>query len=307
MKAINEKRIAYLYEAVTLGTVRAAADKLNVAPSAVSRQIALLEDELAMTLIERHRKGVTVTEAGELVLRYYRESLANEEDCVAKLQALQGLQRGHIQLAVGEGFVGDLMAGPLPEFHRHFPQLTVGITTAGSNEVVRMVESDEAHIGLLFQPGNHPGIRSQAISRQPTCVIVHPDHELVAVAEQGPVSLQQLLEYPIALPESQFGVRQLLAMVELREQFRFTPVMTSNSIAVLKHFVRADMGITLLPEFVVAAEIADQQLVAIPVDNSLLASGEAHMITRLGRHLSAGPHKLLQHLTAWMRAFRPAG
>jgi DNA-binding transcriptional LysR family regulator len=55
MKDINEKRVKYLYEAVQQGTVRAAADKLNVSPSAVSRQIALLEEELATTLIERHR------------------------------------------------------------------------------------------------------------------------------------------------------------------------------------------------------------------------------------------------------------
>lgn len=128
MKEINEKRVIYFYEAVTVGTIRAAADKLNVAPSAVSRQIALLEEELACTLIERHRKGVTPTEAGEIVLSYYRETLSNEETCVSELQALQGLQKGHIKLAVGEGFIGDLMSGPLPEFNRLHPALTLSIS-----------------------------------------------------------------------------------------------------------------------------------------------------------------------------------
>jgi len=301
MKEINEKRVAYLYQAVSLGTVRAAADKLNVAPSAVSRQISLLEQELACTLIERHRKGVTPTEAGAIVLRYYRESLSSEETCLAKLEALQGLQRGHIKLAVGEGFIGDLMSGPLPEFNRRYPALTVSVNIGDSNEVMRRVEEDEAHIGLLFHPTNQPGIRSQVVSRQPICAIVSPSHPLAQ--QQQPVLLEQLLDYPLALPEIQFGVRQLLAIAEFQAKIRFKPQLTSDSIALLKHYVLADMGFTFLPEFVVAPEIASGQLIAIPIDQAILSEGEAHMITRLGRQLSEGPHRLLQHLTAWMRAF----
>ena len=113
MKGLNDKRLGYLYQAVTLGSVHAAADKLDVALSAVSRQISLLEQELATTLIERHRLGVTSTDAGDILLNYYRKSLSSKEACLAKLQAVKGLHRGHIKLAVGEGFVGDLMAGPL--------------------------------------------------------------------------------------------------------------------------------------------------------------------------------------------------
>lgn len=300
MKDINEKRVSYLYEAVSMGTVRAAADKLNVAPSAVSRQISLLEDELACTLIERHRKGVTPTEAGEIVLRFYRESLSNEETCMSKLLALQGLQRGHIKLAVGEGFVGDLMSGPLPEFNRLYPSLTLSVTMGGSNEVIRKVEEDEAHIGLLFHPASHPNIRSQVISGQPICAVVAPEHPL---AQADCVSIEHLLDYPVALPEAHFGVRQLLGMVEFQERIRFKPVLTTDSIAVLKQFVRADMGFTFLPEFVISREIEDGHLVAVNIKHEILKCGEAHMITRLGRQLSEGPHKLLQHLTYWMKAF----
>ncbi len=300
MKEINGKRVSYLYEAVSMGTVRAAADKLYVAPSAVSRQISQLEEELARTLIERHRKGVTPTEAGEVVLRFYRETLSNEETCVSKLLALQGLQRGHIKLAVGEGFVGDLMSGPLPEFNRLYPFLTLSINMGGSNEVIRRVEQDEAHIGLLFHPASHPNIRSQVVSCQPICAVVSPDHPLAA---SGSVTLATLLKYPVALPEAQFGVRQLLSMAEFKERIRFKPVLMTDSIAVLKQFVRSEMGFTFLPEFVVSREIEDSHLVAVEIDHEILKQGEAHMITRLGRQLSEGPHKLLQHLTLWMKAF----
>jgi len=301
MKEINQKRVAYLYQAVSMGTVRAAADKLNIAPSAVSRQISLLEQELASTLIERHRTGVTATDAGKVVLKYYQELQSSEETCVAQLQALDGLHRGHITLVVGEGFVGDLMAGPLPEFNRMYPDLTLSISVGGTNEVCRQIEEDEAHIGLLFHPGSHPRMRSQLISNQPICVIVSPEHDLAK--STGPVTLEQLLDYPVALPESHFGVRQLVEMAQFEQRIRFQPVLTTNSISVLKHFVRSNMGFTLLPEFVISREIEEQQLVAIPVAHNILARGETHMVTRLGRQLSAGPNKLLQHLMSWMKAF----
>jgi len=300
MTEINGKRLSYLYEAVTMGTIRAAADKLDIAPSAISRQISLLEKELACILIERHRKGVTPTEAGSILLQFYRESLSAEETCVSKLQALLGLQRGHIKLAMGDGFVGDLMLGPLSEFSRLYPELTLSISTGGSNEVIRQVEEDEAHIGLVFHPSSHPRIRSQVISCQPMYIIVSPDHPLAN--QSRPMQLKELLEYPVGLAESRFGVRQLLAMAEFQQKIRFDPILTTDSFTVLKNFARSNMGFTFLPYFVVSKEVKDGHLIAIPIDNTLLSSGEAHIVTRLGRHLSQGPNELLQHMKSWMKA-----
>jgi len=167
----------------------------------------------------------------------------------------------------------------------------------GSNEVIRRVEDDDAHIGLLF----HPGIRSQVISLQPICAIVSPQHVLASRTDI--ITLEELIEHPVALLEAHYGVRQLLAMAEFQERIRFKPVLTSGSIAVLKFFVRSNMGITFLPKFVVAKEIEDQQLVAININQDILAGGEAHMITRLGRQLPEGSYRLLQHLMIWMKAF----
>lgn len=302
MKSIKEKRVAYLYEAITAGTIRAAADKLNVAPSAISRHIALLEEELSCQLIERYRTGVAATQAGEIVLRYYRETKSSEESCIGKLSALQGLQLGHIKLVIGEGFVSDLMLGPLSEFSKKYPQLTLSITLAGSNEVIRQIETDEAHIGLLFHPASHPTIRSHVISKQPICAVVNPQHPLANATE--PLQLDALLDYPVALSESSFGVRQLLALAEFKQRLRFTPTLTTNSIGVLKQFVRTDMGITFLPEFVITSEIIDQQLVALPLADDVLNAGEAHMVTRLGRQLPSGAQQLLNHLMQWMKAFQ---
>jgi len=108
--AIDENRLRYLFEAARYGAVRAAADALGVNPSVVSRQIALLEQELDAALLDRHSRGVRPTEAGELLIEHYPRHTVDRDDTLARLRELQGLHRGHIDLVLGEGFVADLIS-----------------------------------------------------------------------------------------------------------------------------------------------------------------------------------------------------
>ena len=71
---IESTTLRYFYEVAAFGSVRVAAEKLFVAQSAVSRQIALLEDELGVPVFERHARGMALTAAGELLLRYAQDN-----------------------------------------------------------------------------------------------------------------------------------------------------------------------------------------------------------------------------------------
>ncbi|MDR3396664.1 MAG: LysR family transcriptional regulator [Pandoraea sp.] len=302
--AITESRLPYLFEAVQCGTVRAAADRLDIAPSAVSRQIALLEAELAMPLIERHKRGVHLTQAGRLLMEYYREQRAHQEDLLAKLQEVRGLRRGHIRLAVGEGFVSDLMGAPLQYFCKRYPDITLTLDLAGTNEVMRLVAEDDADIGLVYNPPAEPKIVSRAQMRQPGHAIVAPDSSLVGqLNEKGALRLDALYDVPLALMHGAYGTRQLMELAEQSEKHRLAPTVTTNSISVLKHFVRAGLGATFLPAFAVSQEIEAGVLRALPVDHPILNRAEAHLVTRAGRRLSGAANRLLTHLASKMEAF----
>lgn len=302
--AITESRLPYLFEAVQCGTVRAAADRLDIAPSAVSRQIALLEAELALPLIERHKRGVHLTQAGRLLMEYYREQRAHQEDLLAKLQEVRGLRRGHIRLAVGEGFVSDLMGAPLQYFCKRYPDITLTLDLAGTNEVMRLVAEDDADIGLVYNPPAEPKIVSRAQMRQPGHAIVAPDSSLVGqLNEKGALRLDALYDVPLALMHGAYGTRQLMELAEQSEKHRLAPTVTTNSISVLKHFVRAGLGATFLPAFAVSQEIEAGVLRALPVDHPILNRAEAHLVTRAGRRLSGAANRLLTHLASKMEAF----
>ena len=296
---LQENRIVYLYEAVRRGTVRAAADALSIAPSAVSRQISLLEDELGMSLIERHKRGVSPTEAGKLLLEYHREQRSHQSDVLTKLQELRGLRRGTIKVTMGEGFVSEMVGDPVKQFCLKYPGISLVLNIGGTNEVMHDVATDEADIGLVFNPPADPKIVSRAVSKQPLYAIVGPNFPLLG--KQDSVSLADLSSYPLAMTHSAYGTRQLFNAAMMMEKTWLTPLVTTNSFVLLKHFVKSELGFTLIPRFAAATELANGELFCMPVDNPLLAGSEAHLITRTGRQLSPAADRLLQYFSIKMR------
>lgn len=299
MSLVQDRRILYFFEAVRLGSVRAAADFLDVAPSAVSRQIAQLEQELGAPLLERHRRGVKPTEAGDRVLGYYRQRLTQQEILLESLQALRGLQSGSVVLAIGEGFI-DGLAEPLTRFSTLYPRVELQVNVCGTNEVIRQVVEDEAHIGLVFNPPGDPKIRSHAHCKQPVCVMVSPEHPLAQ--HKGPIPLKGLDGYRLGLLGVSYGIRQILTQAEHQSGISLLPTLTCNTFAMLKRFAMKG-GVTLLPTFVVVDELESGKLVALPLESPVFSESQVHIISRLGRQLSVGSSRLLVQLQQEMPAF----
>lgn len=302
MTILNPGRIAYLFEAVRLGSIRAAADALNVNPSVVSRQIAALESDLGLALIERLGRGVRATAAGDLLVQRHRRWIADQDDTIAKLREIQGLKRGHLDLVLGEGFVSDLMSGPLNRFWKRHPQLTMSFDLGGTNEVITAVAEDRCHMGLMYGAPDDPGLRVVAASRQPIRLIAPPDHPLAA--QTTPPTLKDIAAYSLGLMHRSYGTRQIVERAEAAEKVLLTPSLTTNSINVLRQYVRSGLGVTLLPAFSVTRDIAEGALVAVPIANTLVSVSEARLVTRRGRQLPMAASHLLRFLAAQLQAFK---
>jgi DNA-binding transcriptional LysR family regulator len=79
MREVNQKRLGYFEAVYEHRSIRRAADALNTAPSVITRQIALLEEELGVTLFERRPRGVAPTEVAAHVLEYLRGCQAHRQ------------------------------------------------------------------------------------------------------------------------------------------------------------------------------------------------------------------------------------
>jgi DNA-binding transcriptional LysR family regulator len=299
---IKETRLAFLFEAIQRGSIRAAAEAMNTAPSAVSRQITLLEEELSIPLIERHTRGIKPTDAGQLLLEYFREQRSHQNDLLSHLQELRGLRSGTVRIALGEGFVSDLMAGPLTRFSKDFSSVSIVLDVAGTDELIRRVSEDEADIGLVFNPPPDSKIVSVASSKQAVQAIVGPDFPLLG--KPGPFKIEDFLAYPLALNHPTYGMRHILQLVEQTEKVRMTPNLTTNSFYILKQFVRLQLGVTFLPTFVAAEELAAGELFALPIKQPILENAEVHLIKRAGRKLSFAANKMLYYMMPGLASLR---
>lgn len=299
--ALNERALRYLYTVARKGGVRAGADFLGVDPATVSRAVARLEEEAGAVLLERHGRTVRPTEAGELLLEHFRSLRAQQEDTLNRLGELRNMERGTIDMALGEGYIEDLHDGALSAFCHEYPGLVVNLHVAGSNEILRMIMEGDVHIGLIYNPPADPRIQSCGGFVQPLCVMVGPAHPLGRSG--AAVRLADVLAYPIGLLQGTYGVRQLVDMATAAAQLQLTPRLTSNSFGALKEFACAGLGVTFMPAFAARRAIAAGHLRAVVVDEPLFAKAEAHVIIRRGRRLSGSATRLVECMMRTMHAF----
>lgn len=291
---LNDNQIKYLFLSHQLGSMRAAADHLGIAPSSISRQINQLQSTLDIDLVECGTHRIRLTAAGQAAVDYYSARVSEHEALLNLLNELRGQQMGKTIIAIGEGILSAPLIGMLDEFFKQHPKQHTEIVIAHTLEVQRIVADDRAHIGVLFSPHDNAPLCRQFGIAQPLKAIVHPNHPF---ARQASVSLEQLSTAHLILPGHGYRVRELVDQACRGKPFAITPAITANSLQVMLDFVQANMAITLLAEVLVAAQLKAGKLVAVAVDCASMAATELQIVRRRGRKLSSIDFDLMRHLS----------
>ena len=292
--ALDARRLRYFLQVLETGSIRGAAEALEMDPSALSRAIGVLEQECGARLLERRGRGVVPTDAGQLVAAYARRQHGQKQHLLAQLDGIQKIERGHIDIVAGEGFVDWLMRHSLREFMVTHPRITVALDVASSDEIVRRIVEESAHIGLLFQPPDDERLRSHHSQPHPVQALVRATHPLARLGR--PLRLADLQPYPGAMLHRSFGVRQLIEVAEVSEGVRLGALLTTSSFNALGLFVSAGLGYALGMPASVGVHPGDAELVALPMRNPLLSQGRSHVISRHGRMLSPAASELLARI-----------
>lgn len=295
-----DNALHYFYEAANMGSMRLASEKIGVAVSSISRQIAQLEQQMGVALIERGRRSIRLTEAGEHTLEFYRHQIADREALMNRLQELREVKTGRVDLAVGEGFLGNAFTAIIDGFQGRNPGITLSVTSCASTEIVRMVLDDEAHIGMILHTTSEPKIRTRATAAQPLMVLCAPDHP---AARMDSVDLSTLAQFDLCLPPKGFRIRTMLNEAERREQVWLEPKMVTTSLLMMREMAKAGRMATILPAFSALAELDQGVLVARPLIAAELEHTTISLIHRVGRQLDGGPARLLAILEAKLKSW----
>jgi DNA-binding transcriptional LysR family regulator len=274
--------LRYFGAVVQHGSIRAAAEALHVAQSAVSRQLQSLEQELDVQLIERRARGISPTPAGELLYRYWREASFHVERLRSEIDALQGLRRGNVRIATVESLTTGLLPDAIDKFRALHPGVTFEVMMSGSNGVAQAVRSGEAEMGFGLGLGSSPEFNVVYQVREPILAVMSPKH---ALATARTLSLSRLAGWPIALSMRRNGIRQLVEAAATAAGITIEPALVTNSVELQHRFARTGQGIAFLPRLPCIQSIKSGLLAAVQISDPVLNSGTFDIITLAARKL----------------------
>lgn len=292
-RVLQELSLRYFIEVVHAGSVTEAAARLDVAPSAVSRQIARLERELDTLLFERKARGMTLNAAGELLAAHARRAWLDVEQVTAEILALRGLRTGKVRLISTEGFAYEFLPTLVASFEARCPGIRFSLGMCAQPEVVRRVREGEADIGVTVGMRSEHGLAVEIRHPAPVLAVMAPSHPL---ANRRQLSLAQVVAHPLALPAPSSTLRQLLEVSCSRQGLPCEAQFTSEQLYPLVHYAAATQAVTFCGETALRMHLAQGLVKAIPLRDREMNERHFEVHTLAGRQLPDAARAFIEHL-----------
>ena len=245
-------------------SIREAARRLNVASSAVNRQILKLEDEMGTPLFDRLPGGLRVTAAGEILTRHVTLLLQDVERMRGELDGLHDVQTGHVEIATVEGAAVELLPAALKRMRERYPQVTIGVTVQGSQSIPGAVINGQADLGLAFALPRNGEITQLCVGHFRLGALMTPHHPL---AGETRVSYGQCCEHGVIQAKSELSVHHLIAPLHKRAAAVSKPLLHSNSMELARQLARQQLGIAFQTRIGIEADLARGELLHIPLSD----------------------------------------
>lgn len=278
-------------------SIRQAAQRLAITPTAVSRQIDQLEYFFRTELIDRTSAGIQLTEAGRLLAERAR-MISNELQTTQSLiDDLRGLHRGRATIRASGVVAAGLLAPVVHDLHNRYPGLRFHIDVTHAADVFSGVTDGLADLGVtIFSPdGNRLMIcHSQPVSHS---VIVGAKHPFAALRS---ISMKELARVSLAIPDDTFGVRQNLQRIARASSVLLDPVFETGSLELQKELAILGSTALILPPLCCSREIASGLLIAVPLAEDSRIETSLDVCRAPSRALPFAAQQLLRALTAHM-------
>ncbi len=244
--------LRYFLAVGRLGSIRKAADELNVSASAIDRQILNVEAEIGMPLFERLPTGLRLTAAGEIMMAAggrWQKSLAEVR---AQIEDLRGLKRGHVEIAVIDALAKGVIPAAVHALQSRYPGITIELKVASNDQVRRMIASGEVDFGVFFGPESYRDITVRAFVEVHLGFITPAGHPF---GEQAEARFSACVGSPIVVPSSPLAVNQQIAVLEGTTRLTLERKATSNNIQMITSLVMEGVGIGILTSLDVVTEV----------------------------------------------------
>jgi Transcriptional regulator len=255
MAGLDNFRLVVFRKVAEQLSFRKAAEELYLTQPAVSLQIKALEEDLGVKVFDRAGSHVTLTPAGQVLLRYSEEVsslLLQAEDEIA---SLDGDHSGHLALGASTTVAQYVLPKFLGEFQRQFPRVHATLISGNTEHIVDAIESGKIALGMIEGPARSREVKTEPFLKDSLVLIVSTTHEL---AQRDSVSCADLKSAPMLMRERGSGTRRVVELALEKRDIKRNSLhitMELDSSEAIKSAVEAGLGIGFISRWAIAKDL----------------------------------------------------
>lgn len=289
-QSVYSRSLLYFVTVAETGSVREASRQLNVAASAVSRQLNHFQQRLGVKLFDNLGHSLRLAPAGEELLRFYRTAAGDLEAAVGAISVLHGARTGTVRIATIDSFATRLLAELIDGFSQAFPSIHLSLSIHPATEVADRVAEGQADIGFTFNLRQRDLFRIVFEAECPMGIIVSKDHPL---ARRKMVTYEQCVAHPIGLLSPGSSIRAALERASARTSLPWPKYVEATSMRFLEELARTGRYVTFQPRYRFMTGLDKKALVFVPLDHPLRESDQFSTIVDRRLHLRPAPQEFV--------------
>lgn len=258
------KNLITFMHVAELGSFTKAAHKLGYSQSTVSFQIKQLETELKTQLFERVNHTVALTANGRETLEYAHQVSKLTQELEENMHNERAV-RGHVRLAMADSLCDSLLSENFHVFRERYPDITLKIIAAGTEEMFRLINHNE--VDAILTLDNHIYNAEYVIVREEkagTHFVAGADCPL---CKAGPIPVRELIRRPFVLTEKGMSYRRLMDEKMAEMSLEVCPVMEIGSANLICTLVEQGVGVSFLPDYVTAERVKEGRMSYLDVED----------------------------------------
>lgn len=229
------------------GSFTRAGEILGYSQPTISIQIKQLENELGIRLFDRIGHTVRLTDKGRNLLSYAQRICHMCQEMTLESNN-SNEPRGMIRLAMADSMCSPLISRGFPEFHEHYPHISLKVMTAGTDEMFRLLDHNEVDIVCTLD--NHIYDTNYVVASEEKVGVHFVCSSNNPLAQAESLSIEDLLPHPFFLTEKGMSYRRLMDELLARDNIEIQPILEIGHADIICELVEKDIGISILPDYI---------------------------------------------------------
>ncbi len=293
MSFVFSRFLGYFVEVARLGSIRKASEHLNVAASAINRQILQAEETMGVPLFERLPSGLRPTAAGEMLLHSAGQWRQDFDRVRAHMNDLKGLKRGHVRIALIDALSRGFVPRAIRRMREDYPGIGFTLDVRDNVDVMAAVVAGEADFGLVLNPQTTRDVRVQAHTEVHLGFVTLPGHPF---ASAGVLRFNACVDHPLIVPSAPLAIHDQLRALLAASQVEAHIAAASDNIQMIKSLALEGVGIAVLSRLDVSEEVARGDLAFTRISDPVIKPLTLALCVAQARQLSHAANLFLARI-----------